>query len=44
MSFKKTLNKIGPKTDPRGTPFISADQETKNLLTELFFILQRSGT
>lgn len=29
MSFKKTLNKIGPKTDPRGTAFISADKKQR---------------
>ena len=35
-SFKHMLNKIGPKTDPPGTPFKRADQELKDL-SFLFF-------
>ena len=31
ISFKYILNKVGPKTDPCGTPFKRADQELKDL-------------
>ena len=34
------LNKIGPKTDPCGTPFKIADQELKDL--SIFVLCQRS--
>ena len=34
------LNKIGPKTNPCGTPFKRADQELKDLST--FVLCQRS--
>ena len=32
-SFKYRLNKIGPKTDPWGTPLINSSHELKDVLT-----------